>query len=166
MSLRAAERRGLGAFVPVSVLRVVSCSGSAVTRAKPEDAWAAWVDVARWTDGDVIETARLQGEFREGSTLVSKPWGVPAVTALGISWTITRVEPPRLWVSESHGPGARMTAEHVIEPGQEGTKLTERLSFSGPVGGLLGRTVRRRLQATLASMTEQIAREAERRSSA
>jgi hypothetical protein len=145
---------------------VLSCSGSAVTRAKPEDAWTAWVDVARWSDGDLIKTARLDGEFREGSTIISKPRGFPAVTALGISWTITRVEPPRLWVSESHGPGARMIAEHQIEPGDAGTKLTERLSFSGPLGGLLGRTVRRRLQATLASMTDQIAREAERRSTA
>ena len=137
-----------------------------MTRAKPEDAWTAWVDVARWSELDVIETARLDGEFREGSTIVSKPRGVPAVTALGIHWTIARVEPPRLWVSESHGPGARMIAEHLIEPGEAGTKLTEQLSFSGPLGGLLGRTVRRRLQATLASMTEQIAREAERRTSA
>ena len=145
---------------------MLSCSGSAVTRALPEDAWAAWVDVARWGAGDVIKTARLDGEFREGSTLVSKPKGFPAVTALGISWTITRVEPPRLWVGESHGPGARMIAEHLIEPGEAGTKLTERLSFSGPLGGLLERIVQRRLQATLASMTEQIAREAERRSSA
>ena len=136
-----------------------------MTRAKPEDAWAVWLDVARWSDGDVIKTARLDGEFREGSTIVSKPGGFPAVTALGISWTITRVEPPRLWVSESHGPGARMIAEHLIEPSEAGTKLTERLSFSGPLGGLLGRTVRRRLQATLGSMTEQIAREAERRNS-
>ena len=137
-----------------------------MTRAKPEDAWAAWVDVARWSDGDVIRTARLDGEFREGSMIVSKPRGFPAVTALGVSWTITRVEPPRMWVSESHGPGARMIAEDLIEPGEAGTKLSERLSFSGPLGELLGRIVRRRLQATLASMTEQIAREAERRSSA
>ncbi len=114
----------------------------------------------------MIKTARLDGEFREGSKIVSKPIGFPAVTALGISWTITLVEPPRLWVSESHGPGARMIAEHLIEPGEAGTKLTEQLSFSGPVGGLLGRIVRRRLEATLSSMTEQIAREAERRSSA
>jgi hypothetical protein len=145
---------------------VLSCSGSAVTRAQPEDAWAAWVDVAGWSDGDVIKTARLDGEFREGSTIVSKPIGFPAVTALGISWTITFVEPPRLWVSESHGPGARMIAEHLIEAGAAGTRLTEQLSFGGPLGALLGRTVRRRLEATLASMTEQIAREAERRGSA
>ena len=137
-----------------------------MTRAKPEDAWAVWLDVARWSDGDVIKTARLDGEFREGSTIVSKPRGVPAVTALGIHWTIARVEPPRLWVSESHGPGARMIAEHLIEPVEAGTKLSERLSFSGLLGELLGRIVRRRLQATLSSMTEQVAREAERRSSA
>ena len=140
---------------------MLSCSGSAATRAKPEDVWTAWIDVARWSDGDVIKAARLDGAFQEGSTLVSKPRGFPAA-----SWTITRVEPPRLWVSESHGPGARMIAEHLVEPEDAGTKLTERLSFSGPLGRLLGRIVRRRLEATLTSMTEQIARDAERRRSA
>ena len=130
-----------------------------MTRAKPEDAWAAWVDVARWSDGDVIDTARLNGEFQEGSTIVSKPRGFPVAT-----WTITHAESPRLWVSESRAPGARMMAEHLIEPGRAATKLTERVLFSGPLGGLVGRTVRRRLEATLASMTEQIAGEAERRS--
>lgn len=87
-------------------------SGSAVTQANPQDVWAMWVDVARWRDGDVIESARLDGDFQEGSTIVSKAKGFPASTL-----TITRVEPPRLWVNESRIPGLRMTFEHVIEPG-------------------------------------------------
>jgi hypothetical protein len=135
---------------------MLSCAGSAVSRASPEDAWAAWVDVARWSDGDVIDAARLNGNFKEGSTFVSKPRGYPAST-----WTITRVDPPRLWVGESRVPGWGMTVEHLIQRDVAGTKLTERMSISGPLGWLIGRVVRRRIAALLVAMTEQIARQAE-----
>jgi hypothetical protein len=135
---------------------MLSCAGSAVSRASPEDAWAAWVDVARWSDGDVIDAARLNGDFKEGSTFVSKPRGYPSSRM-----TITRVDPPRLWVCESLVPGWRMTVEHLIERDVSGSKLTERMSISGPLGRLIGRVVRRRLVALLVAMTEQIARQAE-----
>ena len=135
---------------------MVSCSGSAVTKATPERAWAAWVDVARWKDGDVIERARLDGAFREGSTIVSKARGYPESTL-----TITHVEPPRLWVDESRAAGVRMTFEHLIEPGVQGTRLTERVLFAGPLGGVVGRVLRRRLEALFAATTDQIARQAE-----
>jgi hypothetical protein len=127
-----------------------------VSRASPEDAWAAWLDVARWSDGDVIDAAHLNGDFKEGSTFVSKPTGFPASTM-----TITRVDPPRLWVCERRFPGVRMSFEHVIEPDVAGSKLTERGSISGPLARLIGLLVRRPLQAVLVAMTEQIARQAE-----
>jgi hypothetical protein len=50
---------------------MLSCSGGEVTQASPEDAWAAWTDVARWSEGDVIERAHLSGDFEAGSTIVS-----------------------------------------------------------------------------------------------
>ena len=112
---------------------MVSYWGSAVTQARPEDVWAAWVDVARWSDGDVIESARLKGDFKEGSTIVSKVRGFPST-----SLTITRVEPYRVWVDESRAPGMRMSFEHVIEPGDAGTTITERVVISGPLGGIVG----------------------------
>jgi len=105
---------------------MLSCTGSAVSRASPEDAWAAWVDVARWSDGDVIDAAHLNGDFKEGSTFVSKPRGFPASTL-----TITRVDPPRLWVCELRVPGVRMSFEHVIEPDVAGSRLTERVLICG-----------------------------------
>src|ERR1700682_1536795 len=124
-------------------------SGSAVTQANPQDVWARWVDVARWSDGDVIESARLDGDFQEGSTIISKAKGFPASTL-----TITRVEPPRLWVNESRIPGLHMTFEHVIEPGNMGTKITERVLINGPLGAIVGRVLRRRLEALFAATTE------------
>jgi hypothetical protein len=123
---------------------------------KPEDAWAAWVDVSRWSDGDVIDAAHLNGEFKEGSTFVSKPKGYPPSTM-----TITLVDPPHLWVCERRLPGVRMSFEHVIEPDVAGSKLTERLLLGGPLAKLIDPIVRRRLAAVFAAMTEQIAGQAE-----
>ena len=135
---------------------MLSCVGSAVSRASPEGAWAAWVDVARWSDGDVIDAAHLNGEFKEGRTFVSKPRGYPASTM-----TITRVDPPHLWVCERRLPGVRMSFEHVIEPDVAGSKLTERLLLGGPLAKLIDPIVRRRLATVFVAMTEQIARQAE-----
>jgi polyketide cyclase/dehydrase/lipid transport protein len=135
---------------------MVSYSGSAVTKARPEDVWAAWVDVGRWSDGDVIESARLAGDFREGSTIISKAKGFPRSTL-----TITRVEPYRVWVDESRAAGTRMTFEHLIEPDDAGTRITERVVISGPLSAIVGMALRRRLQALFAATTAQVARQAE-----
>jgi len=135
---------------------VLSYSGSAVTQASPQEVWAAWVDVARWSDGDVIESARLEGNFEEGSTIISKAKGFPSSKL-----TITRVDPHRIWVDESRSPGVRMSFEHVIEPRDAGTTITERVLIAGPLGGIVGRVLRRRLETLFAATTEQVARQAE-----
>jgi hypothetical protein len=63
-----------------------------------------------------------------------------------------RPRPPRTLETRRHP---------VIERDAAGTKLTERMWISGPLGGLIGRVVRRRLAALFVAMTEQIARQAE-----
>ena len=135
---------------------MLSYSGTAVTKASPEAVWAAWVDVSRWSAGNVIEMARLSGQFAEGSKIVSKAKGFPKSML-----TITRVEPPRLWVNESRAPGMRMTFEHLIEPQDDGARITERVLITGPLSRLVGRVMRRRLEALFAATTDQIARQAE-----
>ena len=133
-----------------------SYEGSAVTQAGAEGAWAVWVDVAGWTNGGVIESARLNGEFEVGSTITSKVRGFPQGSS-----TITRVEPHRLWVNESRMPGVRLVYEHLIEPIEAGTMLTERALISGPLAGLIGRAVGRRLESLFEASTAQVARQAE-----
>src|SRR5947208_6541157 len=101
---------------------MISYQASAIALASPDRVWAAWVDVASWEESEHIEFARLEGEFRPGGVITSKARGLPRSTL-----TITRVEPPHLWVDETRSPGARMAFEHVIEPAAAGTEVTERV---------------------------------------
>ena len=68
-----------------------------------------------------------------------------------------------MWVAVSKFPGLTMTVEHVIEPADEGTVLTERAIFSGPFAGIMARLIGGRLQKDFAGTTARIARLAEAR---
>src|SRR5438128_11649798 len=93
---------------------------SAVTKASAEAAWSAWTDVHGWSAHDHIEAARVDGTFQPGAAITSKAKGFPSSTL-----TVTRVEPPSLWVDESRSLGMQMTFDHVVEPGEGGTRLTQ-----------------------------------------
>src|SRR5436190_8089369 len=135
---------------------MISYEASTVAKAAPEQAWAAWIDVASWSEAEHIESARLDGEFRSGGTIVSKARGLPRTTL-----TITRVERPHLWVDESRSPGVKMAFEHVIEPGHAGTALTERVLIRGPLARLVGPLMRRKLEALFGASVAHVARRAE-----
>ena len=133
-----------------------SYEASEISRAAPDKVWAAWVDVASWSESEHIESARLDGEFRPGGIIASKAKGFPRSTL-----TITRVEPPRVWVDESRSPGVKMTFEHIIEGGEAGTELTERVLIRGPLARLVGVLMRRKLEALFAASVAEVARRAE-----
>jgi hypothetical protein len=135
---------------------MLSYEASAVSRAAPEEVWAAWIDVANWSASDHIESARLDGEFHPGGVISSKAKGFP-----GSTLTITRVESPRLWVDESRSFGMHMTFDHTIEAGDDGTTLTERVVIHGPLGRLVGPMMRRKLEALFAASVAEVARRAE-----
>ncbi|TMK97630.1 MAG: hypothetical protein E6G34_07955 [Actinobacteria bacterium] len=133
-----------------------SYEASAVTKASAEVAWSAWTDVQGWSAYDHIEAAHVDGAFQPGAAITSKAKGFPRSTL-----TVTRVEPPNLWVDESRSPGMRMTFDHVLEPGEGGTRLTERVHISGPLGRALGPVMRRKLEALFAASVAAVARQAE-----
>jgi hypothetical protein len=135
---------------------MLSYEASEVAQAAPEDVWSVWVDVASWSESEHIESARLDGEFRPGGIIATKAKGFPRSTL-----TITRVEAPRVWVDESRSPGVHMTFEHVIEPGEAGTKLTERVHIRGPLARLVAVLMRHRLEVLFAASVAHVARQAE-----
>lgn len=137
---------------------MISYEASAIANAPPEDVWAAWIDVAGWSDAEYIDSARLEGDFRPGGTILSKTAGLPRAKL-----TITLVERPRLWIDESRSPGVTMTFEHVTEPDGARTALTERVLIRGPLAWLVGRVMRRKLEALFGASVAHVARRAEAR---
>ena len=135
---------------------MLSYETSTVARAGADSAWAVWTDVEGWNRYDHIEDARIDGAFQPGAVITSKAKGFPRSTL-----TVTRVEQPTVWVDESHSPGIRMTFDHVLEPGEGGTRLTERVHISGLLGRALGPFMRRKLEALFAASVAAVAREAE-----
>jgi len=62
--------------------------------------------------------------------------------------TITRLEPMARFDCETRFPGATMHFEHELEPMVEGgCRLTHRLRFTGPMGGVWGPLVGRGIAA-------------------
>ena len=54
-----------------------------------------------------------------------------------------------------------MTFEHVIEATDAGTRLTERVQITGPLGYVVGPLMRRRLEAVFEAAVAAVARQAE-----
>jgi len=130
---------------------------SRVSSASPEAVWAAWTDVAGWADSDHIESAEIDGPFRPGAVIRSKAKGLPASKI-----TVTRADRPELWADEARSPGVRMTFDHVIEPVDGGTRLTERVVMRGPLAFVVAPLLRRRLEALFAASVAHVAEVAER----
>ena len=123
-------------------------SGSFRSSASPEDVWAVWTNPAEWP-GDVIVTAKIDGPFVVGATITIRVKGHPPLRS-----TVSRIEPPMLWTGVAKAPGLTETIDHFIEPTDSGIVITERSVLSGPLASIaariLGRTVRKTLQATTA----------------
>ena len=133
--------------------------GSSQSSASAEDVWAVWTNPAEWP-GDVIVTAKIDGPFAVGAKITMRVKGHPP-----LKLTVTRAEAPKLWTGVARAPGLTETIDHLIEPTDSGTLLTQRTVFTGPLAPIaariLGRTVRKTFQAT----TAHFARLAETRAS-
>jgi len=106
----------------------------ATFHAEPAAVWALWTDVARWPEWDVSkEVARLDGPFQPGACGWAKQRG-----NLGGSFTITKVEDGRRWVSECPVPGGTVVFDHMLEPAGEGcVRVVKRVEVHGGSGALL-----------------------------
>jgi hypothetical protein len=135
---------------------VPTYESSTISAGSPDAAWSVWTDVAGWDRFDHIESASITGAFEHGATIKSKAKGLPASTL-----ALTRVDRPRLWVDESGFPGLRMRFEHVIESTPSGTRLTERVLITGPLGRVVGPLMRRKLEQLFADSVAAVAHAAE-----
>lgn len=130
-------------------------SCNAPSTASPEAAWRAWSDIPAYENLDQVTSARLDGPFEVGSKLAIKVKGLPPSKN-----TITVVEPPRRWVEESSSLGTKVVFDHLIEPTANGCRLTETMTVSGPLGGIVNRFFGGRLRKLMVAAIRNVAERA------
>ncbi len=106
-----------------------------------EDVWAVLVDVERWPEWtESVTSARVldAGPLAVGSRVeVSQP-RIPVGT-----YTVTVLEPGRVFTWHQRQPGSSVTAHHQCTPLPDGgTPVELRVVMSGAVGGIVGRMYR------------------------
>jgi polyketide cyclase/dehydrase/lipid transport protein len=127
---------------------------SADSRARPEAVWKRYVDVDNWSEWSEkgVERSHLDGEFKEGTTGKSKAPGFPEG-----KFRLITVEPEKRFVSEAKFPGGRLTFEHIIEPRDEGSRITHRATVDGPLSFIYIPLVKRPLQKGLPTGVDRLA---------
>lgn len=124
------------------------------TSADPVQIWARYADPSRWSEWDHdVRRASLDGPFAQGSTGTLTPASGPTT-----KFRVTELVEGRVFVDESRLPGATMTFGHELSAGPDGTTvLTHTITISGPLSGLFGRLVGRRLAAGLLESMRRLA---------
>ena len=128
----------------------------ATFQAEPAEVWAVWTDVARWPEWDVSkEMARLDGPFQAGACGWAKQRG-----NLGGSFTITKVEDGRRFVSECPVPLGKVIFDHMLEPvAGGGVRVIKRAEVQGgsrPLMRLLAPRMRRDVTESLAALQRRL----------
>jgi Polyketide cyclase / dehydrase and lipid transport len=119
--------------------------------ASPAAVWALWADASRWPEwNEQLESGELDGELAvgTGATVKFKRGGK-------MRFTVTAVEPERLFVDEAKLPGCRLGHEHRVEPAGSGSEITHRLYVTGFASGLFSRLIgRKRMEKNVEAFIE------------
>jgi hypothetical protein len=133
--------------------------GSSYSSASVENVWAAWTNPAEWP-GDVIVRAKIDGPFAVGAKITMRVKGHPPLRL-----TVTQVDAPKLWTGVAGLPGLTETIDHLIEPTDSGTLITQRTVFTGPLASIAAPLLARELRKTFEATTAHFGRLAESRAS-
>lgn len=113
--------------------------------APPERIFELYRDVPGWSTWDPdTRSASLDGPFQVGSRGRLTPRQGNTVPM-----RLTEVTPGRSFTVESRIPLFRMVFEHELTPHGHGTEVVHRVCFSGLLTPVLGRMLRRRVDAGL-----------------
>ena len=120
--------------------------------APPEIVWEVWSDVERWpewTEGvsqvEVLpdEESAYEESVDAESLVVGRRVRIRQPKFPTAVWSVTSVEPGRLFEWVSSRPGARVTGRHKVEPRVDGgSTATMSLRFEGLIAKLVARISR------------------------
>lgn len=108
--------------------------GTYDARAPIEAVWSLYTDIARWPRwAEDIVWARLDGPFQAGSRGRVRYRRTPS-----LRFAVVAADAPHSYITEVPLLLARLTFDHRLDATEDGTRIVERISFSGPLAGLLG----------------------------
>jgi hypothetical protein len=127
---------------------------SAESAARPDSVWRRYVDVEHWRDWsrNGVEWSRLDGPFEVGTKGKSKAPGMPAGT-----FRLITVEPDARFVSEVKLPGGRLRFEHIVEPNEQGSRITHRVEVGGPLAAVYARIIAKTTEKALVEGVDRLA---------
>lgn len=105
-------------------------------RAPAELVWQIQTDVARWPEwaASVSRVELLTPlPLSVGSSVRLSQPGFPAAV-----WTVTALEPGVHFVWESHSPGVKAVAQHMLTPTAAGCVVDLCVVYEGVLGGVVG----------------------------
>ena len=122
--------------------------------------WATATDVPAWPSWDPHEEkARIDGEFATGTKGWSKPAGAPA----GV-FTITEVQPGRLWATRAGIPFGHLLLENRYEAADDGqVRVSKTVAVHGPFGPLFHLVWEKNMRADMRKTFAALEAEARRR---
>jgi hypothetical protein len=106
--------------------------------AAPAEVWEkAYADASAWPRWNAeLKSAELDGPLRLGATAK-----IAFRTGLRLRFTVVEFEQGRLFTDEARLPGARMGHRHLVEPTENGSRLTNTIYIEGPLAPLWRRVM-------------------------
>lgn len=131
-------------------MRTWTCEHTVVTPVESGRVWARLADVETWSQWDPeVAWARLDVPLAAGATGTLKPSRGPKAR-----FVVTRAEAGRRLTDVTELPLARLEFDHMLEEAGPGTRLTHRVTITGPLTPVFSRLIGTRAGATLpAAMT-------------
>jgi hypothetical protein len=119
---------------------------------KRDNIWPIWTDVNNWANwhGD-LDYCKMEGPFAVGNYFMLKPKGAPAVKIM-----LTEIEEGRRFTDCTTFFGAKMYDTHEIEETEEGLRLTNTLTVTGPLKWLWVKLVAQNVAVTVPQDMEEL----------
>lgn len=132
-----------------------------ITTARPQDVWALWEAVPRWTQWDEgLDEISIDGPFQVGTTGHIKPTGGPT-----LKFALIEVDPGRAFTDETRLPLCKLRFAHTLTSEPDGrTAVTLTVSFHGLLRPLFQRVIGKDIARELAGQVQRLTQVAEARS--
>jgi uncharacterized membrane protein len=128
-------------------------------RAQRRDVWNILKDVKRWPDW--TPTVKSVVALDNEALMAGRRYRIKQPGLATAVWKATDVDAKKGFTWETRTPGLRLTASHTFE-GVGPTDVTLTVTLEGPLGRLVARLARKKIQSSLETEAQALKRRAER----